>query len=98
MTSETWIPTGLPQYDGEGAGAPVFFQSWKDGKPTINHGKNGLQTFDNIVKQAEEYDVKLIVAFTNNWADYGGMDVYTVNHGERCHDDFYRNPRIISDN
>lgn len=31
--------------------------------------------------------MKLIVALTNNWADYGGMDVYTVNLGGKYHDD-----------
>ena len=57
---------------GEGAGAaPVYFQSWKDGKQKINYGKDGLQAFDNVVKQAEKYDIKLLVALTNNWADYG---------------------------
>lgn len=85
------------RYGGEGAGAaPVYFQSWADGKPTINYGKNGLQAFDNVVKQAEKYGIKLLVALTNNWADYGGMDVYTVNLGGRYHDDFYRDPRIVS--
>jgi len=96
--NETFVPGGLPQYGGEGAGAaPVYFQSWKNGKPTINYGKNGLQAFDNVVKVAEKYDVKLLVAFTNNWADYGGMDVYTVNHGGKYHDDFYRKATIKSD-
>ena len=72
--NETFIPGGLPQYGGEGAGAaPVYFQSWSKGKPKINYGKNGLQAFDNVVKQAEKYDIKLLVALTNNWADYGGM-------------------------
>jgi hypothetical protein len=31
--------------------------------------------------------MKLIVALTNNWADYGGMDVYTINLGYKYHDD-----------
>ena len=40
--------------------------------------------------------MKLIVTLTNNWADYGGMDVYTVNLGGRFHDEFFWNPKIIS--
>lgn len=36
---------------------------------------------------AEEKGLKLIFALTNNWADYGGMDMYTVNLGGRYHDD-----------
>ncbi len=31
--------------------------------------------------------MKLLIALTNNWADYGGMDVYTVNLGGKYHDD-----------
>ena len=30
------------------------------------------------------------------WADYGGMDVYTVNLGGKYHDDFYRVPKIVN--
>lgn len=96
--NETFVPGGLPKYGGEGAGgSPVYFQSWsQNGTQTINYGKNGLQVFDNIVKTAERYQIKLLVALTNNWADYGGMDVYTVNNGGKYHDDFYRDPKIIA--
>lgn len=73
----THIPAsegGMPQYGGEGAGpTTVHFQSWTNGKPTINKGKNGLQVFDGVVRAAEKTGVKLVVALTNNWADYGGM-------------------------
>ncbi|KAL3426986.1 mannan endo-1,4-beta-mannosidase C [Phlyctema vagabunda] len=94
--NETFVPGGLPQYGGEGAGAsPVYFQSWKNGKPTINYGPSGLQAMDKVVKIAEDTGIKLIMALTNNWADYGGMDVYTVNLGGKYHDDFYTNPKII---
>jgi hypothetical protein len=27
------------------------------------------------------------VTLTNNWADYGGMDVYTIQLGGKYHDD-----------
>ncbi|KAL1961385.1 hypothetical protein VTO42DRAFT_113 [Malbranchea cinnamomea] len=86
----TTIPGGLPQYGGEGAGeTEVVFQWWDNGKPTIN-----LEPFDKVVAAAEKIGIKLIVALTNNWADYGGMDVYTVNLGGQYHDDFYRLPQI----
>ncbi|KAJ5041503.1 uncharacterized protein L3040_005088 [Drepanopeziza brunnea f. sp. 'multigermtubi'] len=91
--NETYTPGGLPQY---GEGTPVYFQSWKDGQATINTGPNGLQVLDQIVQLAEDHDLKLIMALTNNWADYGGMDVYTVNLGGTYHDDFYRAPEIIA--
>jgi mannan endo-1,4-beta-mannosidase len=73
----------LPQYGGEGAGGTeVVFQRWADGKSTID-----VQAFDKVVNAATKAGVKLIVALTNNWADYGGMDVYTVNLGGKYHDD-----------
>ncbi|KAG9018726.1 hypothetical protein FRB90_010194 [Tulasnella sp. 427] len=91
----TSIAGGLPQYGGEGAGpSTIYFQSWVNGTATINYGANGLQRFDKVVKLAEKKGIKLVVALTNNWADYGGMDVYTVNLGGRYHDDFYTNPKI----
>ena len=55
-----------------------------------------MQHFDHLVSLAEQSGVKLIVALTNNWADYGGMDVYTINLGGKYHDEFYYNPKIIS--
>ncbi|RPA89549.1 glycoside hydrolase [Choiromyces venosus 120613-1] len=92
----TFDPNGLPQYDGEGAGvSEVYFQKWTNGVPEINFGPNGLQAFDETVKVAEKVGIKLVVPLTNNWADYGGMDVYTVNLGGQYHDDFYHVPKIV---
>ncbi|KAH7268868.1 hypothetical protein FSOLCH5_007807 [Fusarium solani] len=86
----TTDPNGLPKYGGEGAGdTSVYFQTWENGKSKIN-----LERFDRVVNAASKAGVKLIVALTNNWADYGGMDVYTVNLGGKYHDDFYRVPKI----
>nr|ADW82104.1 endo-beta-1,4-mannanase [Chaetomium sp. CQ31] len=87
----TYVPGGLPQYGGEGAGpSEVVFQWWHDnGTSTID-----VTGFDKVVDAASKVGIKLIVALTNNWADYGGMDVYTVNLGGQYHDDFYTVPRI----
>ncbi|KAI0886599.1 glycoside hydrolase family 5 protein [Annulohypoxylon maeteangense] len=86
----TYDPQGLPQYGGEGAGATnAIFQWWENGTSTIN-----ITEFDKVVDAATKADIKLIVAFTNNWADYGGMDVFTINLGGKYHDDFYRLPQI----
>ncbi|KAI1441284.1 glycoside hydrolase family 5 protein [Annulohypoxylon stygium] len=86
----TYDPQGLPQYGGEGAGATnAIFQWWENGTSTIN-----ITEFDKVVDAATKADIKLIVTFTNNWADYGGMDVFTVNLGGKYHDDFYRLPQI----
>lgn len=88
--NQTSVVGGLPQYGGEGAGpSPNVMQLWKNGVPTIN-----LEPFDKVYEAARKTQMKLIVALTNNWADYGGMDVYTVNLGGKYHDDFYRLPAI----
>ncbi|KAL3469338.1 glycoside hydrolase superfamily [Aspergillus californicus] len=86
----TAVEGGLPDYGGEGAGATeIVFQWWANGTSVID-----LEPFDKVVRAAERTGIKLIVALTNNWADYGGMDVYTVNLGGQYHDDFYRLPQI----
>nr|AHK22783.1 GH5 mannanase [Achaetomium sp. Xz8] len=89
--NSTFVPGGLPQYGGEGAGpSEVVFQWWHpNGTSTID-----VSGFDKVVKAANKVGIKLVVALTNNWADYGGMDVYTVNLGGQYHDDFYTVPKI----
>lgn len=82
----TYDPDGLPQYGNEGAGeTEVVFQRFDNGKSTID-----LAPFDKVVNGATKAGIKLIVALTNNWADYGGMDVYTTNFGGQYHDDVSR--------
>ena len=81
--NQTYNPEGMPQYGGEGAGTTqVVFQTWNNGKATID-----VKHLDRVVEAAAETGIKLIVTITNNWADYGGMDVYTVNLGGKYHDD-----------
>ncbi|KAL8408499.1 hypothetical protein RB594_007076 [Gaeumannomyces avenae] len=84
--NQTFNPSGLPKYSSANE---VTFQTWANGRSTIN-----VQPFDKVVNAASKTGMKLVVALTNNWADYGGMDVYTVNLGGKYHDDFYREPRI----
>lgn len=80
----TYVEDGLPMYGDEGAGGtPIVFQYFDgNGPSTID-----VSAFDTVVRAAINTDIKLIVALTNNWADYGGMDVYTVNLGGQYHDD-----------
>jgi len=85
------VPGGLPQYGGEGAGPSEVVLQWfhPNGTSTIN-----VAAFDKVVKAAEKVGTKLLVALTNNWADYGGMDVYTVNLGGKYHDDVCLRPIV----
>ncbi|KAI0179844.1 glycoside hydrolase family 5 protein [Hypoxylon sp. FL1284] len=81
-------PEGKPLYGGEGAGeTDVVFHYFSNGMNAVE-----IDGFDKVVDAAAKTGVKLIVPLTNNWADYGGMDVYTANYQGVYHDDFYRLP------
>ncbi|KAL1696278.1 glycoside hydrolase family 5 protein [Schizophyllum commune] len=83
--NEVTSPNGIP-----------YYQSWSGSTPTVNTGADGLGNFDNVVAAAKANGLKLIVALTNNWADYGGMDVYTkqILGSSNDHDAFYTNDNI----
>ncbi|KAH7912404.1 glycoside hydrolase family 5 protein [Hygrophoropsis aurantiaca] len=75
-----------------------YYQLWSNGVPTVNTGSTGLENFDNVVAAAKANGLRLIVTLTNNWSDYGGMDVYVdqlIGSGE-AHDLFYTNSACIS--
>ncbi|EPQ57046.1 mannanase [Gloeophyllum trabeum ATCC 11539] len=76
--------------------APIstaYYQLWTNGTATVNTGPTGLGNFDNVVAAAKANGLRLIVTLTNNWSDYGGMDVYVnqlIGQGSP-HDYFYTN-------
>ena len=43
---------------------------------TLLYQISGLAKFDYVVTSAKAHGLRLIVTLTNNWSDYGGMDVY----------------------
>jgi mannan endo-1,4-beta-mannosidase len=53
-----------------------YYQIWDGPEWKLNDGPQGLRRLDNIVETAGRYDIKLIVAFANNWVGYGGADLY----------------------
>jgi mannan endo-1,4-beta-mannosidase len=80
------------------SGVTNYYQSWSGSTPTVNTGTSGLQNFDNVVAAAKAHGLRLIVTLTNNWSDYGGMDVYVnqlLGQGSP-HDFFYSNPTVIA--
>ncbi|KAI1794184.1 CEL4a mannanase [Ganoderma leucocontextum] len=75
----------------------IYYQLWQNGKGTVNTGSTGLENFDNVIAAAKANGIKLIVSLTNNWSDYGGMDVYVSQiTGTQNHDYFYTNASIIA--
>ena len=47
-----------------------------------------------ICKAGPDGHLKLVIPFTNNWSDFGGMDQYVRWAGGTHHDDFYTDPMI----
>ena len=45
----------------------ISVQVWNSSQWVLNDGPQGLQRLDNVIKSAEKHDIKVIVAFTNNW-------------------------------
>ncbi|KAI0743605.1 mannanase [Daedaleopsis nitida] len=75
----------------------IYYQLWQNGKPTVNTGASGLQNFDNVIAAAKANGIRLIVALTNNWSDYGGMDVYVKQIlNSANHDLFYTDASVIA--
>ncbi|EMD37800.1 carbohydrate-binding module family 1 protein/glycoside hydrolase family 5 protein [Gelatoporia subvermispora B] len=74
-----------------------YYHLWSGSTATVNTGATGLENFDNVVAAAKANGLRLIVTLTNNWSDYGGMDVYVQQIlGSPDHDLFYTNSEVIS--
>ncbi|KAJ7325838.1 CEL4a mannanase [Mycena albidolilacea] len=76
----------------------IYFHLWNGKNATVNTGANGLGALDVLVASAKAHGIRLIIALTNNWSDFGGMDVYTsqlLGSGQP-HDAFYTNPTVIA--
>ncbi|PPQ65193.1 hypothetical protein CVT24_011377 [Panaeolus cyanescens] len=91
-TVRTW---GFNEVTSALGGNYAYYQLWNGATPTVNTGSTGLGNFDNVVKAAKANGIRLIVALTNNWADYGGMDVYVKQIlGSNNHDLFYTDSKV----
>ena len=42
-------------------------QVWNSSEWILNDGPQGLERLDFVIQTAAEHDVKVILAFTNNW-------------------------------
>ncbi|KAK6987507.1 glycoside hydrolase family 5 protein [Favolaschia claudopus] len=76
----------------------VYFHLWNGKTATVNTGSNGLGALDVLIASAKAHGIRVIIALTNNWSDFGGMDVYTqqlLGSGQP-HDAFYTNPTVIA--
>ncbi|KAJ7698350.1 mannanase [Mycena rosella] len=76
----------------------IYFHLWSGSSATVNTGSNGLGALDTVIAAAKAHGIRLIISLTNNWSDYGGMDVYTAQllGSGQPHDLFYSNPTVIA--
>jgi len=76
----------------------TYYQVWNNNDWTLNDGPQGLQRLDNVLNVALKYDIRVILAFTNNWVGYGGMELYVdhISPGASSHDVFYDDPKMIA--
>ncbi|KAF7343111.1 Carbohydrate-binding module family 1 protein/glycoside hydrolase family 5 protein [Mycena venus] len=76
----------------------IYFHLWSGKTATVNTGSNGLGMLDTVIAAAKAHGLRLIISLTNNWSDYGGMDVYAAQllGSGQPHDVFYTNPTIIA--
>ncbi|WP_051366850.1 cellulase family glycosylhydrolase [Hamadaea tsunoensis] len=83
---------------GGGKQNGVYLQYWDPaaGAPAYNDGPDGLERLDYVIARAGAEHLKLVIPFTNNWTDFGGMDQYVRWAGGAYHDDFYTSPQIKS--
>lgn len=83
---------------GEGSQNGVHFQAWdpERKRPVYNDGPDGLERLDFVLHEARERGLKLILALTNNWRDFGGMDQYLVYFGLEKHHEFFTDARVKS--
>jgi mannan endo-1,4-beta-mannosidase len=62
----------------------VFFQILNSTGSYINYGPDGIDRLDYVVSAAEKYGIKLVLPFTNNWGDYGGIAAYSTAFGSNA--------------
>ncbi|KAJ7292191.1 glycoside hydrolase [Mycena rebaudengoi] len=93
-TVRTW---GFNEVTNANGGVP-YFHLWTGSTATVNTAATGLGSLDNVIAAAKAHGIRLIVSLTNNWSDYGGMDVYTAQilGSGQFHDLFYTNPTVIA--
>jgi mannan endo-1,4-beta-mannosidase len=85
-----------PYSDSVGKKDGVYFQYWdpKLKRAVYNEGDDGLKKLDYVLAKAAEEDVKILMVFTNNWHDFGGMDQYLNWYGRTKHHEFYTAPEV----
>ena len=97
MRTWAWIDIGLADGSQSVAGKAngVYFHYWDGSAPAFNDDdQTGMKRLDYVIYKAGQSGIRLILPFTNNWKDFGGMDQYVRWRGAKSHDAFYTDPVI----
>ena len=80
-------------------GTDKWMQRWSNSANAVvyNEGATGLLALDRMVASAAAHQVKLLLPFTGNWRDFGGMDQYVTWYGLPFHDQFFTDARVRQD-
>ncbi|KAJ3202799.1 hypothetical protein HDU82_007064, partial [Entophlyctis luteolus] len=68
--------------------------SWSGTTLSINGNAAFFTNIDYTISLAAKQGIKLIYVLTNNWSDFGGMDVYTKAFNGTYHDTFFTDPDV----
>ncbi|MGN0916475.1 MAG: cellulase family glycosylhydrolase [Succinivibrio sp.] len=66
-------------------------------EPGVYKKDGALNSYDKLdftVAEAKKRGIRVVIAFTNNWGDFGGMPKYVEWFKGNHHDDFYKDPKI----
>ena len=59
-----------------------------------NNVNSALERLDFTIAEAKKRGIRVVIAMTNNWGDFGGMQQYVDWFNGTHHDDFYRSKEI----
>lgn len=99
-TLDAMVALGMPVVriwafnDHDPAGDPAVIQV----EPGV-YREESLVALDQVVAEAKERNIRLILTLVNYWPDYGGVDRYLQWYQEQCNcqtnrNDFYTNARV----
>lgn len=63
--------------------------------PEVTLNAQNMEKVDYYLAAAAQRNIRVVLVLTNNWNDYGGMDVWVKQYGGSYHDEFYTNRDII---
>ncbi|MEL7118592.1 MAG: hypothetical protein AAFO07_04105 [Bacteroidota bacterium] len=80
---------------------PVYSESFPEDAPTYVEGpgkfnERAFRTMDTLLALANEYEIRIIIPFINNWKWMGGRPDFTAFH-DKPTDAFWTDPKIIKD-